>query len=144
MKTKMDNYMETYNELTIYVCCVNMTNLQNVAMSLELKNIQGWIIIGTAVLNVILNLLIMILTNCKDVRKKYKNCKFTHKAHAALKERKSNREKLITQFPDKFKNINELQQLEDDILFCQYWVTHRKWLRANDVTVTAFPEEKRF
>ena len=57
MLTKSENKIEIIDEICIYLIVITMSVLLNIAISEELKNLLGWVLINIMILNIVGNLI---------------------------------------------------------------------------------------
>jgi hypothetical protein len=68
-----------------------MTLFLNVAIPEELSSLLGWVLMGVAGFNILVNLAITIIGSCKDIYKNKKIEKFTDNAVKAFDKKMKNR-----------------------------------------------------
>jgi len=62
LKNLNDNRIEVFNEGSIYMCCHLMTIFLNIAIPLDLKDVLGYVIMGVATLNILVNLSLVVIS----------------------------------------------------------------------------------
>ena len=95
LKSARANKVEIFNETIIYICCLIMSNFLNVAMPLDLRDLLGWILMGFASLNIVVNIGLTSQESLSDMRRRSKLNKFTKRAQRTLQTKLANREKLM-------------------------------------------------
>jgi hypothetical protein len=105
LKTPGENRIEIYNEFTIYMCSNIMAVFLNVAMPTDLRLLLGWVLMGFAALNIFVNLAITVYGSIKEMLSERKHKKYTKRAEKAMQIKLENRQKLMKQFPEKFKHF---------------------------------------
>ena len=80
LKTPAENRIEIYNEWTIYMCSNIMAVFLNVAMPTELRILLGWVLMGIAAMNILVNLGITVWGSVQDMWSERKHKKYTKRA----------------------------------------------------------------
>ena len=66
LQDKKAQNIEIFNEMTIYVCSLFVTTLINVAIPLHFKDVLGWVIMGVATFNIVVNLALIIIGSISE------------------------------------------------------------------------------
>ena len=75
-----ENWIEIYNEFTIYMCSNIMAVFLNVAMPQSLRGILGWCLIGFAGVSILVNMILTVWNSVTDMWQERKLKKFTKRA----------------------------------------------------------------
>ena len=84
LKSLSENRIEIFNEFTIYMCSNIMAVFLNVAMPTDLRLLLGWILMGFAGFNIVVNLAITVWGSIKDMWSERKLKRYTKRAEKAL------------------------------------------------------------
>lgn len=68
---KQGNGIEKYNEFTIYICAYIFMLLLEISWPEPVKDFNGWLLIGFASLNILINMAITIFGSIINTRRDY-------------------------------------------------------------------------
>lgn len=112
---KVDNGIEIYNETTIYLTTMIMTNFLNVAQPIEVIDMMGWVLIGVAGINLVVNIMITMIISIKDLFNERQTRSIEKKVNKIFKTIDIERKKLIKHCPQEAKyfeeDLNEQQKI---------------------------------
>jgi hypothetical protein len=91
LKSKFENYINIFNELSIVLFCHLMTTMLNIAMPRSLFNQLGWMLIATASFNIFANMVLMVRQQFIEVIDSCKYNKMKRKITNVMESRKINR-----------------------------------------------------
>ena len=66
LQDKKVHKIEVFNEISIYVCSVFVTTMINVAIPRNLNNLLGWLLMGVATFNILVNLTLIVISSISD------------------------------------------------------------------------------
>ena len=71
MATKTENRIEIFNEMIIMLCCHLVNIFLNIAIPLEARDQMGWVLMGLAIFNILVNLSIIVKNSLVDMYVSY-------------------------------------------------------------------------
>ena len=80
LKSLAENRIEIFNEFTIYMCSNIMGVFLNVAMPTDLRMLLGYILMGFAGFNIVVNLGITVWGSIQDMWSERKHKSYTKRA----------------------------------------------------------------
>jgi len=124
--------VEIFNEFTIMISA-HITNIfLNVAIPKEVRDLMGWVLMGFAAFNVLVNLAIIVhRTMVYDIYYPLVKQFELSKARKRFLLNQANRKYLIDKMPGLLEEFESLEELHKGILVMKKFNAERKWLEAN-------------
>jgi len=142
--TKSQNRIEIFNEGTVYIINVMFTFYLNPEVAAFVGEYVGLLIIFSSMFNMIVNLSIVIHGAISDSIDDYRAWKIERKSGAHTKNKLHNFKVITKHLPGRFKEVESTLQELDAVDYCSKWIVERKWLKANNVDFSDYPEEIKF
>jgi hypothetical protein len=143
LHSRKENAIELFNELTIMLCCHVSNLFLNLAIPLAFRGLLGWILMGIAGFNVLVNLSIIIYNTLKDSYISFKEQK-THRAATKHFNRLMKNRKYLAENFSAMSAFKKEQDLYESLLFLRKYTPERKWLLSNNVDITSFEDELQY
>ena len=136
--------MEVFNEFTIMMTCHFLQCFCDNSLPLEFKGYMAFVLIFIAVFNMLVNIVLVVVGGIGSLLLELKAV-YDEAVLYYIKRVKLNNQRIITEsakgkFPEIEHNLDELEALDE----ARGWRVRRKWLRANKVDVSTFPDEQKY
>ena len=145
LATKTENRIEIFNETIIMLCshCVNI--FLNIAISLEVRDLMGWVLMGLAIFNILGNLSIIVKNSLFDMYNSYQAKQRKNKALIHFLRRFENRKYLIDNLPKEFTEEMKLEkEAYEVVLWVQEYYPGRVWMQRMGIDFSTFEDEIRY
>jgi hypothetical protein len=138
---KYGNNVEFANELSVYICTLLILNFRNTNAPLELSDTTGWVVIVIVSFTAFANISLVMIGSVKETVVSYRKKKLYKTLQKIIQKKKANRTMLIYSYPEQTEYLKKQGEEEEAIRKVRKWNEHKRWLRANKIDFSTFPEE---
>lgn len=135
------NRIEVFNELSIMLCAHTYNIFLRGEGTIGFINGTGWMFMGTASFNILGNSAVVVLETIQDAASQWAHRKQEKQRLILINERRENRESIVQEAPGTMKQFEFEISIHEVLEKVKAWTPHRRWLLANKVKISEFPEE---